>query len=168
MHQNSDRDEIMGHLVEKYSDHLLKICYVYLRNMASAKDSVQETFFRAFRSSKTYQMPTDQDACAWLTRIAINICKDQLRSAWNRHVDLSKDFEMIAPATEDPLVGETLSAVMFLPLKQREVVLAYYYQGLTMEQTAKQLRISRGTVHYRLQQAKQILRQYFDGGEADE
>ena len=52
-----------------------------------------------------------------------------------------------------------------LPLKQREAVLLYYYQNLTMQETAEALHITVSNVSRRLESARKALRKQLEGGE---
>ena len=47
---------------------------------------------------------------------------------------------------------------MSLPPKLKEAVLLRWYQGLTLEEMVKVLRLPRSTVNYRLKKAKTILK----------
>ena len=67
--------------------------------------------------------------------------------------------ETADPAQEWSQWDDTLTrAVMGLKPKYRETVLLCWYQGLTGQETAKVLKISRSAVMNRLKQAKTILR----------
>ena len=97
-------------------------------------DAVQETFLKAYRSLDSFQGACSEKT--WLTRIAVNVCRNLLRAGWFRHVDrrvtLDELPEPIAPFTElDDTVFRTISE---LPRTQREVVLLYFYQDMTMRE----------------------------------
>ena len=49
-------------------------------------------------------------------------------------------------------------AVMSLPSRLKEVTLLHWYQGMTLDEMTKALRIPRSTVNYRLKKAKAILK----------
>ena len=59
-------------------------------------------------------------------------------------------------------------AVMELPDKYKQVVLLYYFQGLTQRETAQALGLTPSAVVRRLRAAEARLRQALMGGEADE
>ncbi len=93
-------------------------------------------------------------------RIAMNTCKDQLKSSWFRNTDRSVTPESlpegIAPFEErDDTVTR---AVMSLPPKLREVTLLRWYQGLNLEEMCKVLRLPRSTINYRLKNARTLLK----------
>ena len=99
----------------------------------------------------------------WLTRIAINVCHNIRRTAWFRRFDRSvtpEDLPLSAPAEDRTL----FLTVQQMPLKFRQVVILRYYQGMSLDEAAKVLGISRSTAHHRLQKALQLLRIDFDEG----
>lgn len=49
------------------------------------------------------------------------------------------------------------AAIQALPARQREAVVLYYREGLTIEQSAQQLQVSVSTIWRRLNAAKQFL-----------
>ena len=137
---------------------LLRLCFAYLGDTALAEDAVQETFVKAYKGYDRYRQGSDDKT--WLTRIAINTCKDMMRGAWFRHVDRSAALESLpegaTPFTER---DDTLTrAVMHLRPKLREVVLLHDAQGLTAEATAAALGIARSTLYHRLDKAHRLLR----------
>ena len=137
---------------------LLRLCFAYLGDAGLAEDAVQETFVKAYKGFDQYRQ--DSEEKTWLTRIAINTCKDMRRGAWFRHVDRSTALDSLPegsiPFTEQ---DDTLTrAVMGLKPRLREVVLLHDSQGLTAEETASALGIARSTMYNRLDKAHRLLR----------
>ena len=155
---DSVREQALRHLVEQYQVDLLRMCYLYLHDAALAEDAVQETFLKAYRAIDGYR-----GECAdktWLTRIAINTCRDMQRSAWFRHMDRSITPDML-PAASIPFEEEDealLLSVMELPVKLRETVLLYFYQDMSVKEIASSLGLASPTVSNRLNRAKKKLR----------
>ena len=58
--------------------------------------------------------------------------------------------------------------VMDLPDRLKQVILLYYYQGLTMLETAEALGTSQTTVHRRLKKAEEFLKVSLEGGVENE
>ena len=159
--------EKLERMVILYQLPLLRLCYAYLHDEELAKDAVQETFLKAYRSMKTFRECASEKT--WLTRIAINTCKDMRRSGWFRHVDrritLDKLPEPAAPVQE----GEKHLTVeiMKLPVKYREVALLCWYQGMTCAEAAQTLQITHQAVSSRLNRARRKLRDALEGSDEE-
>ena len=63
---------------------------------------------------------------------------------------------------------DLVQAVMGLPLKMREVILLYYYQGLKVNEIAEALGISQSSVSGRLKRGRDRLKAYLEGSGKDE
>lgn len=146
-----DLDRVM----EVYGTGLLRLCTLYLGDRALAEDAVQDAFFRAWRSGG---FRGESGEKTWLTRIAINVCKDYLASPWHRRRASADALEtMLADApegTDDTLVR----AVLSLAPKYRAVVLLHYYEGYKAREIADLLHIRTGTVVSRLKRAREQLK----------
>ena len=106
---------------------LKRLCFLYLHDEALADDAVQETFLKAYQAWGSYRNEASEKT--WLTRIAINTCKNMLRSAWFRRIDRTITVDMLPGQNgiSDPESREIAVIVMNLPRKLREVILLYYY-----------------------------------------
>ena len=138
---------------------------MYLHDEEQAKDAVQETFIKAYRNLDSFR--NDASEKTWLTRIAINTCKNMYRSAWFRHMDRSVTLDMIAerPAPADEHDDELTTAIMNLPVKLREAALICWLQGMTYDEAADMLGISRQAVGSRLNRARRKLRFAMEGSD---
>ena len=156
-------DERFERLVEEHQTSLLRTCYLYLGDAALAEDAVQETFLKAYRALPGFRGESSEKT--WLMRIAINVCRDQLRKGWFRHVDRRVTPEMLPEATAPAEAGDDalLAEVMNLPAKEREVVLLYYYQDMDTRTIARILHIARSSVSGRLRSARARLRAVLEG-----
>ena len=161
---DSRPETVLERLIRENEVSLKRLCYLYLHDKALAEDAVQETFLKAYRALEGYRGESSEKT--WLTRIAVNTCKDMLRTAWFRHVDRRVTPDMLPESreTRDPYNREIAAAVMNLPAKLREVVLLYYYRGLTMAETAEVLKISQPAVTNRLKRARDRLKAELKGG----
>jgi len=161
------REERLRRWIDAYSDAILKICYLYLSDLGQAEDATQDTWIKAWKHIDAFEQKEIANEKAWLLRIAINICKDYRRTAWFRHIDRKKSLEDLPPqllaaeARDDSL---TL-LVMELPDRYKQVILLYYFQGLTMQETAAALGSSQSTVQRRLKKAEALLRNSLTGGD---
>lgn len=160
-----NNEEQLRRWIESYSDEILRLCFLYLGDQTQAEDALQDTFIKAWQYMEDGRRIMNEKA--WLMRIAINTCKDYRRSAWFRHIDLHQALEELPPrllhtAPED----RTLTlAVMELPARYKQVILLYYYQGFTQQETAAALGLSSAAVFRRLRKAEALLRTAWTGGD---
>ena len=165
---DSHPEIILERMIRENQVSLKRLCYLYLHDEAMAEDAVQETFLKAFRSLGDFRGEANEKT--YLTRIAINTCKDMLRSGWFRHIDRRITVDML-PSQEkikDPAHRDVAGVVMNLPRKLREVILLYYYRGLNTLEIAETLNISQPAVTGRLKRAREKLKGILKGGDIDE
>ena len=155
------RDEALSEWLEQYGDLINRTCCLILGNRALAEDAAQETFIRAWKSMA--QFKGDASPRTWLTRIAINVCRNTRRTAWFRRLDRSitpEELPLSVPEEDRTL----FLTVQQLPEKHRQVIILRYYQGMSLDEAAKALGINRSSVHHRLQKALKQLRIELDEG----
>ena len=147
----------------QYGTALLRMCCLYLRDYSLAEDAVQETFLKAYARLDSFRGDCSEQT--WLMKIAINTCRDMLRSAWMRHHDRYADLSKLperayCPEPPDDTIVQAVSA---LPPRLREAVLLRYWQGLTIAETAQVLRLSPEAIKKRLRRANARLRAELEG-----
>ena len=161
-------EERIERMVNQYQLPLLRLCYAYLHDEELAKDAVQETFIKAYHNLASFRENASEKT--WLSRIAINTCKDLRRTSWFRHVDRSVTPDMI-PGPVSPVEPEEENLtieIMKLPVKLKEVALLCWFQGMTYNEAAETLGISLQAVGSRLNRARRKLRSAIEGSEDHE
>ena len=106
----------------------------------------------------------------WIMKIAMRVCYDMNRSGWSRFFNRRVTPEML-PETSVPFEekdDELTRAVIRLPIRLREVILLYYYQGLKVNEVAEALGISQPSVSQRLKRGREKLKDALEGRELDE
>ena len=158
MENKALREAWLERAMEQYEESLLRMCFVYLGDAQLAEDAVQETFLKAYRSLSGFRGEASEKT--WLLRIAINTCKDVRRGAWLRHVDRNVALDQLRePSAPDAAFDDSLTrAVMALKPRYRAAVLLCYYKGLTGQEAAQALGVSRATVMNRLRKAKEQIK----------
>lgn len=151
-------EETLTEMVRQHQTALLRLCYAYLHDRTMAEDAVQETFLKAFQGLSQFR--GEAETKTWLSRIAVNTCRDARRSAWFRRVNRAVTPEMLPErasecARQD---DEITAAVMNLPIRLRECVLLYYFQEMNTVEIASALGVSQQAVSGRLKRAKEKLR----------
>ena len=137
---------------EQIKSRLYRTALLYLGSEHAALDAVDEAIYRGFRGYKKLREEAFFET--WLTRILINLCKDELKRR-AREVptdslpEVSQEYLDTLPLKE---------AVAALPDELRAVIILRYFTGLTLEETAAALEIPRGTVSTRQKRALELLR----------
>ena len=151
--------------MDDYGAMLTGTCTALLGDMHLAQDVVQETFIRAYQHRSRFRGENAASERAWLTRIAVNLCRDQQRSKWFRLVDKRVPVEELAlPAPQPDGDARSLyAAVLSLPPKYREVILLHFYQDMSVGELAQALRITASSVYRRLNKAQQLLKTRLEG-----
>lgn len=160
------REQWLRRLMADHGTAVLRVCYAYMKDAQLAEDAAQDTFVKAFRHYDSFQPRGEGSDKAWLMRIAVNVCKDTLRSAWFRHVDRRVELDTaLLKASEDmPLDQRNLmETILNLPPRYRMVIVLHYYQNLSVEEVAQALGISPSAVYYRLDKARGKLRGLLEG-----
>lgn len=154
------REEQLTRMMETYGAMLVGLCSSLLHDPHLAQDVVQETFIRAYQKMDTLRDWSIQGERAWLTRIAVNLCRDQQRSKWFRLVDkrdtLASLPELSCEANED--ARYLYEQVCRLPQGYREVILLRYYQDMSATEIAAALGQNATTIYRRLERARQMLK----------
>jgi RNA polymerase sigma-70 factor (ECF subfamily) len=150
----------LDRLIRAHGDDLMRICFVYLKDLHLAQDAVQDAFLKAFRKLSDIQSREEPEKKAWLMRIAVNTCKDYRRSAWWRRVDRRVTPEDLPETASTQPEDETdvLSEVMRLPLPLRQAILMTYYLNMDADTASKALGISRASYYRRLKKARETLK----------
>lgn len=158
MTQTERRDHLTRMMTE-HGDAIFRMCCLHLRDEKLAEDAAQETFLKAFRKLDSFR--GDCRELTWLTGIAINVCRDFLRTAWLRRVDRNIDISLLPECAQaDEYRDSTvLAEVMRLPARLREVILLRYYQEMSLKETADALNLGISTVKQRQKKANDILRE---------
>ncbi len=150
--------ETLTRLMRDHGDAIFRMCWMHLKDIQLAEDAAQETFLKAYRYLGSFR--GDCSEKTWLTGIAINVCRDFLRTAWLRRVDRSVDISLLPECAQaDEFRDSTvLTQVMQLPPKLREVILLRFYQEMSLKETADALHIGVSAVKARQKKAGDMLR----------
>lgn len=105
--------------VEQYADLIQHICFYHLKNRADTEDVFQNVFMKYMLHEEPFR--DEEHEKAWLIRVAVNACKDLLKSFFRRStVSLDTLYEMPADVPESH--REVLEAVLSLPDKYKDVI----------------------------------------------
>lgn len=158
----------LNRLMEAYGNDVLRTCHMFLKDRHKAEDAFQEIFLKVYRNLDRFSRRSSEKT--WIMSIAINQCKDMLRSSWVKRVMLSDEpksrskgadiANSVIRQDENRRLYET---VLALPQGLKEVVILYYYQEFDTKEIARILRTAEGTVRSRLHRARDVLRNVLEG-----
>ncbi|MCG7316844.1 sigma factor [Brevibacillus laterosporus] len=72
--------ETVAHALKFYGNTIVRLSYSYLHNLSDAEDVLQDTLLSFMRNKPAFSCPEHEKA--WLMRVAINLCKNKLKSSW--------------------------------------------------------------------------------------
>lgn len=160
-------------LYKEYATGIQRMCYLYIGDCQMAEDAMQETFIKVFRNYDKFQGKSGIKT--WITRIAINVCKDMLVEKQHKNQLSMTDEEFVVQIEENPYAKRQSeygqiedrmvlsSAINGLDVKYREVVVLFYYQELSTKEIAQIVGIPRTTVEFRLKRARVMLKNILKG-----
>lgn len=142
-------------LAEKYLDCIYRVAVNGCKNIADAEDVVQNTFAKLWERTENFD--SEDYARKWLIRVAVNECHSLWRSGWKRHTTYLEEIAE-EPVFSTPEKSSLYYAVRELPLKYRQIVYLYYYEGYSIREIARMLKLSETAVKSRLLRARQKLK----------
>ena len=168
-------------LVLKHKNRLFNLVYWFLGDYQDANDCAQETFIKVFKSIKNFRF--ESAFSTWLYRIAVNTCKNRLKSSayrWKKKtVSLetsngSKNgnpFSEIVNDSPTPVMAiekkermiRIQKAINSLPEEQNQVVVLRDIQGLSYQDISDITGLNLGTVKSRLARGRLELKNKLKG-----
>ncbi|MBA3458320.1 MAG: sigma-70 family RNA polymerase sigma factor [Deltaproteobacteria bacterium] len=173
--------EAFGRLVKRHQRRVYAAALHILGNHSDADDATQEAFVRAYRGLPTFDGRAD--FFTWLYRITVNTALNALRSdkrgaALHQRGNLEaahvggrpEALGQVAPnpASQVQQTGEVsrvLHAVAQLSASLRVTLVLATIEELPHKQIAEILEIPEGTVAWRVNEARRLLRQKLSGDE---
>ena len=148
-------------IVQRYSGMILRLCFTYSLGRADAQDICQNIFLKLLQSDRRFD--SEGETRAFIIRMTVNKCKDVLKSGWRRRsVPLDGLIEREVPFLPEENTG-VLAAVQRLPVKYREAVYLYYYEGYHAEEIAAMVGAKPAAIRQRLARAREKLRKELEG-----
>ena len=168
-------------LVLKHKNRLFNLVYWFLGDYQDANDCAQETFIKVFKSIKNFRF--ESAFSTWLYRIAVNTCKNKLKSSayrWKKKtVSLetsngsknSNPFSEIVNGSPTPVMAlekkermiRIQKAINSLPEEQNQVVVLRDIQGLSYQDISDITGLNLGTVKSRLARGRLELKNKLKG-----
>ncbi len=159
----------MDRYIELYGARLYALCLKLCGNSWDAKDLYQDGWLRIYRAFHTYI--AERDFFSWAAKIMVNVYRDRLRKEkLARFITFSGDGEKerfldSLPAKGEEDYSDVHEAVSSLDEKYRLVIVLYYFLSKSVDQTARILHLSQGTVKSRLSRAREMLKRRLERDE---
>lgn len=160
-------------LVERHQRRAFAIAMGLVRDENDARELVQEAFLRVYRGLGAFQ--GGSSFFTWLYRIVTNLAIDLMRKPGRKDAELQENQANPEEEPEFPLVsridgadpldvmrrqeiaGRIQEALEALPPYHRGVILMREVEGLSYEEMAQAMGVSKGTIMSRLFHARQKL-----------
>ncbi len=163
-------------LVKRWEKPMYNFIYRNLSNEVIAKDVCQKTFIRVYM--KLNKLKDLTKFSSWLYRIALNLCRDELRKNKNRHyvscdhINAEQNYQPIQLKTDEDntpdkiydkkQIGTLLKQqLQKIPEEQRVVIIMKQYQDLKFREIADILGKPVNTVKSRLYYGLKALKNNF-------
>lgn len=140
-------------LYRLYYQDLFRFAYSYLHSQEEAEDAIQEVFFRIYLRPPKEDGNLKSFLFSCVANQARNVLKQQARK---------NNGDMDAFSSCDP-TDSLLEEVGHLPKKYQEAILLHYYGGLSLEEMAKALKISKENAKKRLERGRAMLKERLKG-----
>ena len=158
---------MFSHLVDRYRDKIYGMALGFTGNNSDAQDISQEIFIKVFKN--LYRFSNKSKFSTWLYRVSYNVSIDWTRSN-SKHtgnMDLTGYENELADSRAGPEESllekqERLTlkkAIYDLKEKYRNILILFYFQGLSYEETAEILQIPVKTVETQLYRARKKLKE---------
>jgi RNA polymerase sigma-70 factor (sigma-E family) len=149
-----DRQEFESFVVAS-SDRLLRTAYLLTGDRGHAEDVVQTALLRTARRWRSAKKAPE----SYARTVVANLAKDRWRHLGRRPAETALDHDVPLAATESVLDHDALMrAARGLPAGQRAVLVLRFFDDLSVEETARTLGCTDGTVKSQTSRALANLR----------
>ena len=182
-----DDADALEELMRRTQKDIFRLAYLISGSYADSEDIVQETYVQVYRKRKTIRDPGAFQP--WLFRTATRIARSYLKKkrreqpagenmeewqeslletkgSWTLERGRAESAAETAERNEE--ARELYRAISRLPVKQRTVVILYYFEEMTAREIAEISGCLEGTVKSRLHAARKKLKMELYGGRAPE
>lgn len=141
------------HILDVHGDALYRSAYLLLGNPHDVQDVLQEVLLRFLEKAPTFASAEHERA--WLLRVTNNCCMDCLRF---RRKHAYTDLDLLRECLPAPEQQAFLEELYALPAKWKSVLILHYFEGYSVAEIAKILRLSESAVKKRLQRGREALK----------
>ncbi|MEO0732349.1 MAG: sigma-70 family RNA polymerase sigma factor, partial [Bacteroidota bacterium] len=148
-------------LYRRYFPLVRGVCRRYAEEQDQIDDWVNRSFLRGFSALKQYDGKGPFGA--WLRRVSVNVCIDELRRsrALKRRepkVDQVELTVLVSPAALERLaLADLVTLIQQLPVMPRTVFNLYAVEGYSHREIAKRLKLSQANSRYFFRRSRLLL-----------
>ena len=162
-------EKALEEVVNQISGYIYYYSLSLLCDSDKAQDAVQDILLTMLQKLDSLEKP--QAFLGWIKIITANYCKTKLSrervhfSLDEEYREFADDCEQVNPAKSAETEEVCLlvrDAVQALPLAQRECVMLYYFQQMSVREIADTLEVNENTVKSRLYSARSAMKKYLE------
>lgn len=159
----------IDYVIKNYSKLIYKICYNILSNNLDAQDITQEVYIVIYKNIDKYSSIPENEFKNIICTIALNKCKDFLKSKVNK---LSVDYESedkILNYIDNTDIEESIfekdknmnihKMVNELKPPYNEILYEYYINEMSLDDLSNKLHIPKQTLKVQIYRGKQLLKE---------
>lgn len=155
-----------GQLVQKYGSAAYGLAYHLVGNFSDAQDLTQRAFIAAYE--KLCQLKDPSRFAGWFRKITMNICRMHLRKQKYRLISIEEidERKLVSPrpSVKDNLIAKekkdlVAKAMASLSEQSHLTLTLHYLDGMSYEEIASFLGVTRSAVDSRLQRARKKLKE---------
>ncbi|WP_446897339.1 RNA polymerase sigma factor [Clostridium sp. LBM24168] len=156
------RDQFENY-INQYERLVITICLSFTKNYFDAEDMAQQTFLTAYENLNKFD---GRNFKAWITKIAVNKCKDYIKSPARNVYNLScEDYEYLedgGSSPEDIVVNNYTDQKIYnlcsrLKEPYKTVAINYFCRNIKLSDMAKDTGEKLRTLQTRLYRSKKLL-----------
>lgn len=147
------KTELLEVVYDKYSNILYRLALSHLFSKEDAEDAVHDVYMKYMNSTPIFF--NEEHEKAWFIRVTINHCHDLARK---RSIRSHSPLEEAADLSDEMNIGGITEVVFGLEDTYKTPILLHYYEGYSVEECARILRISVSAVKMRLARAREKLK----------
>ena len=174
--RNIINNELFEKIVEDYYKLVYKVWFDVLHDTYEAENISQDTFLSLYKNFYKYSCLKNNEIKNLICKIALNKCKDYLKSSQFRLVSSIEDKDNFANnITDNNSIDDSLikkerqmlikKVVNELKEPYREVITDYYFNNLTLDEIAEKLGRDKAVIKTQLYRSKKILKENLKGGD---
>ncbi len=148
-------DNLYEEIFHKYQHDVFRLIYSYTLNTEDANDIFQKVFFKLYINLKKFKT-SDENVKKWLFKVASNECKNHLKSFWvSRRAVVEDITDLKKSENVDNMIIDSLRRIS---AKYRIPLFLFYYEGYSIEEISKIMKLSLSNVKQRLKRGREKLK----------